>query len=44
MINIGQIEIGVRGWNLFSHVRVFADKFNLGSLTFLVLLVCFGEE
>ena len=20
MINVGQIEIGVRGWNLFSHV------------------------
>ena len=22
MIKIGQIEIGVRGWNLFSHVRL----------------------
>ena len=46
VINIGQIEIGVRGWNLFSIVcdRGIADKFPSGSRTSLVLLVWFGEE
>ena len=46
MINIGQIQIGVHGWNLFSEclVVIFADKFPRGSLTSLVLLVWFGEE
>ena len=45
VINIGQIEIGVRGWNLFSHVWLSACRGVLrGSLTSLVLLVWFGEE
>ena len=44
VINIGQIKISVRGWHLFSHVGLFADRFLLGSLTSLVLLVWFDEE
>ena len=45
MTNIGQIEIGVRGWNLFSHVwlRVCRQVPPRGSLTSLVSLVCFDE-
>ena len=44
MINIGQIEIGVRGWNLFSHVWHWElpTGFTM-ALTSLVLLVWFGE-
>ena len=36
VINVDQIRIGVRGWNLFSHVWLKSCR---GSLTSLVLLV-----
>ena len=45
VINVGQIRIGVRGWNLFSHVWLrVADRFSRGALASLVLLVWSGEE
>ena len=45
VINVGQIEIGVLCWNLFSLFGgMFADKFHHGSLTSLILLVLFPEE